>query len=482
MDSISDEKKILVIAEDREDETSFTGLINNGSKELRFSYVFSHNYQEASSLLKREKFAGIILFDSLTASENLLFIDEITERSRPLPMIILGSPLTTHEHWSNEISSFIRLLPAKDASLINLEKDLTYLAERIDFETTILDVQSKLYKSNELNNLGQLATGIIHELNNPLTILKSLNFNMTKAVQKDLYSKEKLLQKLGGVSKAINTCIDVISSFKKVFLDAGNESFKTVSLTSLLGNSEKYILPHAMAQRVSLKINYPKEDIQVECQELTLIKLMVNLATNSFHELTSSSTPSLEINTFYENGYLSISVTGHRQEANLENEHQLDLCHRIALQHRGTLTSKHNQFTFTFPIKQPPKDEKISVLVVDDEPGILQLIADEFSEKNFEVRAADGAKKALEILESYSPDIVISDIFMPKMNGYELREKINNLKNPPPVLLMSGYSVAENEDNSYPVIRKPFDLDTLMKTTMEQVLTKKSPSQNSTVH
>lgn len=67
---------------------------------------------------------------------------------------------------------------------------------------------------------------------------------------------------------------------------------------------------------------------------------------------------------------------------------------------------------------------KQTVLVVDDDPLILQVVATVLDLEEFEVVTAGSAKQALEHLESRPPDLVVCDIMMPEMDGFELCERI----------------------------------------------------------
>jgi two-component system sensor histidine kinase/response regulator len=60
------------------------------------------------------------------------------------------------------------------------------------------------------------------------------------------------------------------------------------------------------------------------------------------------------------------------------------------------------------------------VLIVDDEPSIRQLIATLLTLEGFEVTTAPDGQAALEQVQANPPDLVVSDVRMPFMNGYEL--------------------------------------------------------------
>ncbi|HKT04653.1 MAG TPA: response regulator [Rugosimonospora sp.] len=64
--------------------------------------------------------------------------------------------------------------------------------------------------------------------------------------------------------------------------------------------------------------------------------------------------------------------------------------------------------------------ESARILVVDDEADIRNLIAAKLTSGGFEVQTASGGRKALSIMERWSPDLAILDVSMPEMSGIEL--------------------------------------------------------------
>ena len=118
------------------------------------------------------------------------------------------------------------------------------------------------------------------------------------------------------------------------------------------------------------------------------------------------------------------------------------------------------------------------VLIVDDEPEIINLIAAFLRRKgNYEVFFASSPQKALEIIkDNPSIDLVISDVEMPGMRGQDLLREIAQISRGTNFILISGYV---HEPQSLPIdipfIRKPFTANDLLSA-VRQVLSLRSVS------
>ncbi|MFH1374337.1 MAG: response regulator [bacterium] len=85
------------------------------------------------------------------------------------------------------------------------------------------------------------------------------------------------------------------------------------------------------------------------------------------------------------------------------------------------------------------------VLIVDDNPNMSSLLSDMLEVFDYpSVRASDG-QQALEELQKQNFAMIISDLRMPNMTGLELLEKVKSQYPKLPVVLISGYSIAELE-------------------------------------
>jgi PAS domain S-box-containing protein len=116
-----------------------------------------------------------------------------------------------------------------------------------------------------------------------------------------------------------------------------------------------------------------------------------------------------------------------------------------------------------------PKDTTEKVLVVDDEPDVMDVAAALFRSIGYEVYTANNGFDALEILQrSTDIDVLFSDVMMPNMNGIELATRARSLRPNMKILLASGYPLpalkAQHRDiGDFSFMTKPYRLAELAK-------------------
>lgn len=115
---------------------------------------------------------------------------------------------------------------------------------------------------------------------------------------------------------------------------------------------------------------------------------------------------------------------------------------------------------------------KNPVLIVDDNPNMSALLSDMLDVFEYDSRQATGGVQALEMLSDDEFAMVITDLRMPEMSGSQLLRSIKEKYPEMPVVVISGYSLAAEEDAlmadlADAFINKPFKMDDI-----EQVLSK----------
>ena len=73
-----------------------------------------------------------------------------------------------------------------------------------------------------------------------------------------------------------------------------------------------------------------------------------------------------------------------------------------------------------------PGQEKIKILLVEDDPFLLSMYSTKFELENLEVVSAENGELGLKMAKQENPNIILLDIMLPKMDGFEVLEKLKN--------------------------------------------------------
>ncbi|MDP2269187.1 MAG: sigma-54 dependent transcriptional regulator [Archangium sp.] len=108
-----------------------------------------------------------------------------------------------------------------------------------------------------------------------------------------------------------------------------------------------------------------------------------------------------------------------------------------------------------------------SLLVVDDDPGIVSWLAEALPEEGFEVRGETNARRALELLTTTPFDLVVSDVEMPGLRGIDLLREIHKSRPEQMVLLVTAFgsidlAVQAVRSGAVDFLAKPFKLEVLV--------------------
>lgn len=120
-------------------------------------------------------------------------------------------------------------------------------------------------------------------------------------------------------------------------------------------------------------------------------------------------------------------------------------------------------------LRQASNTRRIRVLVVDDEPTISETLVEIFNGEGFDAAAASNGDSALSSAETFSPDVIISDVVMPGMNGVELGIRIRKLLPKCRIILFSGQTAtvdllqdARTQGHEFEIVPKPIKPQTLI--------------------
>ena len=113
-----------------------------------------------------------------------------------------------------------------------------------------------------------------------------------------------------------------------------------------------------------------------------------------------------------------------------------------------------------------PEKKRRKVLLVDDEAGFAELLRDLLEMDNYEVVTAENGEEGLDKLRTFVPDVIISDIVMPKMSGFEMFKQVKAAPETSalPFLFITGFQdervLSEaRKIGVFGILRKPIDIE-----------------------
>jgi len=99
---------------------------------------------------------------------------------------------------------------------------------------------------------------------------------------------------------------------------------------------------------------------------------------------------------------------------------------------------------------------KKSILVIDDEPDILEICSLALKD-NYDVVLASSGSKAIELINTIDFDLIIVDLVMPKINGFDICKRFSKSK---PIMVMTGINeISQSMIDEFEILRKPMGLD-----------------------
>lgn len=107
-----------------------------------------------------------------------------------------------------------------------------------------------------------------------------------------------------------------------------------------------------------------------------------------------------------------------------------------------------------------------TLVIVDDEPGIVEEVKAFFQEEGYQVYTADSGEEGIEVIRKRKPDLVLIDVKLPDISGIQVLEATKKISPSSKTIVITGYvdqALIEEAEKSGrdAFLQKPFDLETL---------------------
>jgi DNA-binding response OmpR family regulator len=116
-----------------------------------------------------------------------------------------------------------------------------------------------------------------------------------------------------------------------------------------------------------------------------------------------------------------------------------------------------------------PAPSRRRILVVDDDPRSRAAVADLLAEEGYDATVAADGEEATGLLASWHPDLVVTDLEMPRLDGRGLLKRVRRLQPGTPVIVLSACSDAEAGSGTDGFFPKPIQVESLLARIRELV-------------
>jgi PAS domain S-box-containing protein len=155
-------------------------------------------------------------------------------------------------------------------------------------------------------------------------------------------------------------------------------------------------------------------------------------------------------------------ISRHRGTIRLDGMAGTGSCFVIKFPAAGKLIEEHKAQTAT------GKMRKASILVIEDEDDLRNLLTDILKTEDLQVEAAENGREGIALFASKHFDLVFTDLGMPEMSGWQVAKEIKKLDDRTPVALITGWHIQLNDSEKQEkgvdlIINKPFKVDEILR-------------------
>ena len=363
-------------------------------------------------------------------------------------------------------------------------------------------MEEQLLIADRLASVGELAAGIAHEMNNPLTsVIGFSELLMNRDVPDDM--KEDLKVVYSEANRTAKIVNNLLTFSRKHPLEK-----HLVDINSIIDKTLELRAYEHKVNNIQVDIRFASDLPEVIADQFQLLQVFLNIIINAvYFMLKAHNKGILTVITEKEGDIIRASFTDDgpgiseealshlfdpfftTKEVGKGTGLGLSICHGIMTEHGGKIYAesrlgKGATFFVELPITveylekeldEPSIDkyQKVvgaEILVVDDEPSIRQLLNRVLTIEGYNVETSDNASDALKKLQSKKYDLILLDIRLPGMSGIELYQRIQKMAPffTKRVVFVTGSIMGPDtrafiEETQASCIMKPFNINQLKR-------------------
>lgn len=372
--------------------------------------------------------------------------------------------------------------------------------------TEVRRTEERLLQAAKLATLGQIASEIAHELNQPLSIMRMTLDNLRDQMAHGPAGLSGMAtEPLRMAARQVERMADIVNHLR-VYSRAESQDARLFSPVEAVANAARLVAPQLEAAGIELRLECPSGCAAALGKASYFEQVILNLLSNARDavlgrraigmpgriairleeqpldrtirvvvEDNGGGIPDPLWDSIYEPFFttkeegrgtglgLSISSDIMRQLGGSLSGENIGSGARFSLVLPAQSTRCDTPSAAAAATAQPPAP-RLRVLVVDDEPEALQCMADFLRRRGHRVTVAGDGQEGLRLFAAEPCDVLVSDLRMPHLSGAELARRLRALRPGLPVVLMTGQvdvTAADMEREGFMLVRKPISLKQL---------------------
>jgi signal transduction histidine kinase/ActR/RegA family two-component response regulator len=483
------------------------------------SVAGEHRISEYSSVTTSEMQLGntVVNCDSKTDPRTAPDYDRIYEPNSERAYVAV--PLMREGRWVASLWASVdqpRQWTKEEVALLQTVAERTWTAieklhaeaERERLLTSVQEARDAAEKANQLKD--EFLATLSHELRNPLNVILGysellLRMREVEESPRLVQMGEALRRNAQSQSQLINDLLDV-SRLQRGKISLNQE---TVSLPAIVDNAVETVRADAAAKGIDIRVNVGDQLLLVEGDRLRLQQIAWNLLNNAVKFTPAGGGIEIALSNENESAVFVVTDTGQGIDASFlphvfEMFRQADgsnrrlhgglgiglaLVHQLVQLHGGTISAasdgpnKGARFTVRLPLlpetARPVRSAssgavelnvfaQMNFLIVDDSEDTIAMLQELLKVAGANVMCATNGADALRIAAENDFDVILSDISMPEMDGFEFLQRLRMIdgRQNTPVVAITGFGRSDDVARArtagfYSHLTKPLNLQVL---------------------
>ena len=437
--------------------------VDGGGKIRGWNPAAERIFGQAAAQMVGQPFAGLVPPDPMRTARATL--------SRESPVRAFDVATKRADGRPLNLAVTLSYLPGRDGSpdgMLAIVRDMTSQRE----------IEAQMHQSERLTALGQMAGGIAHDFNNLLQAI----LGYAQLMARSPGNADVVRRGLDVIEKAANGGAETVRRIQKFARLRPDEPFVTMDLNQVVRDSLAITRPRWEEKKVKggvpLQLELELGPVPVVMDRpAELNEVITNLVLNAIDAMPKGGT--LRIRTRlgdHRHAVITVADTGMGMSDEVRKKVfdpffttkgeegtglGLSVSHSIVERHGGDLkvdsrTGEGTTFTITLPIGMNPTGEAAQsgepgiertgrILLVDNDPQVLTILGEMLKDAGHHVLPVPSGPEALRVFVPSGFDLVITNVGMPEMSGWDVAEQIRARDANVPVIFITGWGLQEED-------------------------------------